>query len=147
MSKGNSEPDPELVRQIEEAQATLNKILSLVKGGVAPAKPPKRARAKKSGGDSSSSAALDFSMGLRAFVKKHKSGKSGAQKFTLLLAYLAKGDGKKAVALDEIVREWKTMTALLGSYNNVHALRAREADLVDSKEGLYLLRPGWKDRL
>jgi hypothetical protein len=69
----------------------------------------------------------------------------GPQKFTLLLAYLTKGDPKKQLPLVEIEKQWSKMTALLGKWNRAHTIRAKEHEWVDSpKTGTYVLLPGWK---
>jgi len=72
---------------------------------------------------------------------------SGPKKFTLLLAYLAKGDLKKVIALEEIQKQWNKMTAksLLGmEFNRFYPASAKENDWVNSeKNGSYNLRPAW----
>ncbi|MBP6012472.1 MAG: hypothetical protein KBA31_09620 [Alphaproteobacteria bacterium] len=143
MPKGHSDPQVELIHHIETARAMLDKALSLVKSNGGPA----RAGKVVAPPNNDPAADFDISMGLRAFVKKYASGKSGAHKFTLLLAHLAGGEVGKGVPLEEVVKQWNSMTALLGAYNHAHPLRAREADLVESKEGSYLLRSGWKEHL
>src|ERR1700674_2852753 len=59
---------------------------------------------------------IDFSVPIRAFTKKHCLGMSGAKKFTLVLAYLSKGDSAKKVPLSDIEDNWNRMTSksLLG---------------------------------
>src|ERR1700738_843848 len=53
---------------------------------------------------------IDFSMSMRAFVKKHTPGMNGAKKFALLLAYLTKGEASKKVPFNELRRQWNRMT-------------------------------------
>lgn len=95
-----------------------------------------------------SSESLDFSMGIRGFVKRHAKGMSGPKKFTLLLAYLAKGDLDKTILFVEIKKHWNNLTAksLLGmEYNSFFASSAKESDWVKTeKNGSYNLRPSWK---
>ncbi len=93
-------------------------------------------------------AALDFTMSLRPFVKKYSDAMNGAKKFTLLLAYLTKGDVTKTVALSEIETQWNKMTGkeLLGMrFNRLYSSQARDNDWASTeKAGAYRLRPSWK---
>ena len=85
---------------------------------------------------------------MRAFVKKYKAGLNGSKKFTLLLAYLSKGDISKTVELSEIETHWNKMTSknLLGmKFNRLYTSEARENDWASTeKPGIYRLRPTWK---
>lgn len=92
------------------------------------------------------SVTLDFSMPIRAFMKKHANRLSGPRKFVLLVAYLTKGDLNKRVSMIEVKKRWSRLTSLLGGeFNGAHSSRARENDWVNTeKAGLYHLRPGWK---
>ena len=91
---------------------------------------------------------LDFSMPIRAFVKKYASGMSGPRKFTLLVAYLSRGDSGKNILLSSLEKEWGRMTSksLLGmKFNSFYTARAKENDWVESKKkGEYNLRPEWQ---
>jgi hypothetical protein len=70
---------------------------------------------------------------------------SGAQKFTLLLAHLTKGDTKKEVALATIQKQWSKLKGSLGDWNPAHSTRAKDREWVDSpKSGTYVLLSGWK---
>jgi hypothetical protein len=95
-----------------------------------------------------SSITLDYSMPMRPFVKRHGVDMGGPKKFTLLLAYLAKGDLKKTIQFVEIKKHWNKMTAksLLGmEFNTFYPASAKENDWVNSeKNGSYNLRPSWK---
>ncbi len=88
-------------------------------------------------------------MQIRAFVKKYAKNMSGGKKFTLLVAYLTKGDASKRVALAAIEKHWNKMTAkgLLGmKFNRLYTSRARENDWASTeKTGSYHLRPAWKE--
>jgi hypothetical protein len=91
---------------------------------------------------------LDFEKPLRPFIKQYAKGMSGPNKFTLLLARLVRGDLKKQVPLNEIQAHWDKMTSksLLDlEFNHFFPAQARENDWVESKKGLYNLRPSWKD--
>lgn len=91
---------------------------------------------------------LDFTMRERAFVKRYAKGMSGPEKFTLLLACLAKGDLRKNIKLAEIKKYWNRMTknSLLGmEFNLFYSSEAKEQDWVETKKhGEYNLRPSWK---
>lgn len=106
---------------------------------VAPAKPdsPPARVAKKS---------VNFSTPIRAFVKQHARNMSGAKKFTLLKAYLAKGEIGKEVQMTEIEKQWNKMKPLLGGkLNRAHSTRAKESGCVDSpKYGVYVILPDWQ---
>jgi hypothetical protein len=93
-----------------------------------------------------SSTAFVFSLNPRAFMKKYGRGRSGAEKFTLLLACLAKGDVAKDVTLQTIQSHWGKMTGLIGKFNPAHSIRARDNGWVDTKKvGVYVLTESWKD--
>jgi hypothetical protein len=64
---------------------------------------------------------LDFSLPVRAFVKRHAKSVGGPQKFTVLLARLSGGKTGAAVALKEIEKTWKRMTGPIGGkYNSAY---------------------------
>lgn len=90
---------------------------------------------------------IDFSINERAFVKRYTTDKSGPKKFTLLLAYLAKGEVDKNIELSEIKKHWRKMTskALLGKFNMFYPNDAKTRGWIDSKEyGNYNLTSEWK---
>jgi hypothetical protein len=96
-------------------------------------------------------AKLDFTKSERAFVKAHASGLSGARKFVLLVAYLAKAVVGKEVQLNEVQKRWNKMTsaALLGcKFNRFYSNTAKDDGWVDTrKKGIYVLTPAWKNAL
>lgn len=132
--------DRAFVTQLRQARDLLDGVIQQLETG-SPQKPQSRDKAEKP-----SVGEIDFSTPLRPFIKKHSAGKSGAQKFALLVAYLTKGDQKRTVSLAEVEKEWSRMTELLGGkFNGAHSGRARDNDLVATeKAGLYRLRPNWK---
>ena len=145
MPKGNSKTQ-QLVDHIEEARSTLDAALKLLR---ADGKEPKQTKtARISRAVPMKTGTLDFTMPIRPFVKKYSASMNGAQKFTLLLAYLAKGDSTKTVALSEIEGQWNKMTSkgLLGiKFNRFHPAQARDNDWASTeKAGAYRLRPSWK---
>lgn len=90
---------------------------------------------------------IDFSINERAFVKRYATDKSGPKKFTLLLAYLAKGEIEKNIELSEIKKHWGKMTSktLLGKFNMFYPNDAKTRGWIDSKEyGSYNLTNEWK---
>lgn len=90
---------------------------------------------------------INFNLNQNAFVNKYANGKSGKEKFTLLVAFLAKGDETADVALKDIERLWNRMTAktLLGvKFNRLYTSEAKTKGWVDSpKTGFYRLAAGW----
>jgi len=99
---------------------------------------------KITGGD------VDFSLNERAFVRRYAVGKGGPKRFTLLLAYLSKGEVNKNVELSEIKKHWNKMAAktLLGKFNMFYPNDAKTRGWVDSKEyGVYNLTNEWKNVL
>jgi len=90
-------------------------------------------------------ATVNLSSPIRPFVKKHARGMGGAQKFTLLLAHITKGDTKKEVTLATIQKQWSKLKGTLGDWNRAHSTRAKDQEWVDSpKNGTYVLLSGWK---
>jgi len=96
---------------------------------------------------SSRHSALSFDHNARAFMKRYGRDLSGPQKFTLLLARLAKGDVTRQVALAELEKHWNSMKSLMdGPFNRAHSNRAKDNGWVDSPErGIYVLTPSWKE--
>lgn len=91
---------------------------------------------------------LDFSVNIRAYAKKYLSELSGPKKFTLLLAYLTKGEIGKDVPIEELIRTWNKMKAknMLGKYNASYSDKAKVRGLVNStKYGQYHLLKNWKE--
>lgn len=93
---------------------------------------------------------IDFSLNERAFVKRYAADKSGPKKFTLLLAYLSKGEINKNVELSEIRKYWNKMATktLLGKFNRFYPNNAKTHGWIDSKEyGNYNLTNEWQNVL
>lgn len=92
---------------------------------------------------------LSFDMNLLAFMSKYARGRSGHQKFTLLLARLAKGSVAQQVPSAELKKQWNKMTAVLGGkYNHAYANRAKAGGWVDTpKHGVFTLSNSWKEAL
>lgn len=90
---------------------------------------------------------VDFELPVRAFIKKHASGKSGPEKFALLLGRMTKGNILSIVAGSDLQSEWNSMTSLMGGkYNTAYPTRAKERGWIDSpKSGSFTLLPGWTE--
>lgn len=143
MSKENSMADVRAL--VEQAHVLLGRVLIALGE-----EPPTTGRLKRRSSAPVKAAAysVDFDTPFRAFVKQHASGMSGARKFTLLAAYISKGDVKKSVDLAEIKQHWSKVKAkgLLGmDFNPKYTSEAKEHDRVDASAGAYVLRPSWKD--
>lgn len=138
--------DQDLILHIQDARDALDAALAILNGGGSA--PKKKQATKVLGAARQSSGALDFTMPLRAFVKKYSNGMNGAKKFALLLAYLSGGDASKTVNLADIETQWNRMTAkgLLGmKFNRLYSSEARDNDwAATEKSGVYRLRPSWK---
>ncbi len=144
MRNANREIDSFVTEQITEARAILDRVLKYLSIDLSSSTAAKKAKERSR----KSSMSVDFSMPLRAFVKKYGAGMAGPKKFVLVLAYLAKGNPDGEVALTEIENQWNRMTSktLLGmKFNRFYTAQAKENDWVDtSKQGSYHLRPNWK---
>lgn len=93
---------------------------------------------------------VDFSLNKKAFVKRYASDKSGPKKFTLLLAFLVRGDVDKEIEIGEIMKNWSKMSAknLLSKFNRYYPNNAQTQGWVDSKKrGSYNLTKEWKNVL
>lgn len=93
---------------------------------------------------------IDFSINERAFVKRYAVDKSGPKKFTLLLAYFAKGEVDKNFDLSDIKNHWNKMSAknMLGKFNMFYPNDAKNRGWIDSKEyGKYNLTNEWNNVL
>lgn len=91
--------------------------------------------------------AVNFSLNPNAFISKYAQGKTGKEKFTWLVALLARGDEAVDVPMKEIEKLWNRMTAksLLGmKFNYKYSNEAKTNGWVDSpKTGSYRLAAGW----
>jgi hypothetical protein len=99
---------------------------------------------KSDGGDSPE---INFSLNIRAFVKRYATNKSGPRKFILLLAYMAKGEVGKSVELNVIRMQWNKMSAksLLGEFNRFYPNEAKTRGWADSERyGSYCLTDEWE---
>ena len=123
-----------------EGEATL-----VPTGGVPPARkvPEKKVRPIVT-----ARATPDFSLPLRAFMKRYAKGLGGPQKFTLLVAKLSGGKTGPSISLGELEKTWNRMTALMGKFNPAYTTRAKDNGWVDTpKTGYYALRSSWTGAL
>ena len=91
---------------------------------------------------------LDFELPRRAFVKKYSSRTmSGAQKFVLLLASLAKGKTDVTIPVQDLQRAWGSMTERMGGkFNPAYTTRAKDNGWINTpKKGVYELRASWRE--
>jgi len=89
--------------------------------------------------------ALDFTLPARAFIRRYARKMTGPQKFTALLAWLAKGKAEVSIDFQRIRRDWDRMTEPMGGkFNPAYTTRAVDNGWVESpKKGTYRLRSGW----
>lgn len=90
----------------------------------------------------------NFTLPLRPFANKYARGKSGPEKFALVLAHMTKAKLRVPVNLTTIRKEWGKMTELLEDFNFAYTTRAKNNGWVDSpKKNAYTLLPGWTEIL
>ena len=92
---------------------------------------------------------LDFGLHARAFMKRFGSGLGGPQRFTLLLAHMAKGKAGVAISAEDLRKQWSKMKGPMGGdFYTMFGTRAKDAGWVDTaKKGQYALRANWADAL
>lgn len=108
-----------------------------------------RSKPKQEGGTTAPTE-MDFSLNERAFVKRYAAKKSGPKKFTLLLAYLAKGKLEENISLRDIKKHWNKMETktLLGKFNQFYSSEAKTRGWVDvGGYGIYKLTKEWEQVL
>jgi hypothetical protein len=88
----------------------------------------------------------DYSLNPKAYTKRYGTGMTGARTFTLLIAYLAKGEVGKEVAFAEIEKLWNSMTSVIGnSFNRKYPNTAKTEGWVNStSRGAYTLTSEWQ---
>jgi len=90
---------------------------------------------------------IDFKLNSRAFMNRYGKSMNGQKRFTLLLAYIAKGEIGKEVLLAEIQSVWNTMSAIMGGkFNYKYPTTAKTFGWVDSKKkAFYCLGASWNE--
>jgi hypothetical protein len=98
---------------------------------------------------STTTSSLSFSLNARAFMNTYGKGKSGSQRFTLLVAHMAKGKIAAQISLERIESTWNRMKAVMGGpFNAAHTTRAKERGWIDSpRRGMYELSNDWKEAM
>ncbi len=87
---------------------------------------------------------INFSLNERAYAEKYCKTISSAGKFTLLVAYIARGDEKSEVSYALIKDLWERMKIIIGKYNPAYSDQAKRGGWVDpAKKGFYKLNPSW----
>ncbi len=154
MSKGNNpQHTTEVLQKLEQIKTLVDECLSELTEGLEPHRQSSSKSSKKRTPSAPLTAnriqKIDFSIPILPFVTKYAKGMSGPKKFTLIVAYLVKGDAKANITLKDVEAQWNKMTAkyLLGTkFNRFSSAQAKQNDWVDSrKTGTYYLRPSWKD--
>ena len=96
-------------------------------------RPARRTTGAKPQKKPSARASLDFSLPVRAFVRRHAKGLGGPQKFTVLLARLSGGKTGVAITLKEMEKAWNRMTEPMGGrFNPAYTTRAKDNGWVDN---------------
>ena len=93
---------------------------------------------------------VTFSIPIRAFVKKYGRQLSGPKRFTILVAYLCRGQVGLPVLNTDVEKHWNKMKPLLGGkkLNYAYATRAKEPGWIDSpSRGKYVLCASWRGAL
>jgi hypothetical protein len=130
------------LQTLRQIQALINEALSEAPLGKKP-KAPKEP-AKPAPGATS----LSFDMNILAFTNKYARRLSGPSKFTLVVAYLVKGNLSGQVSYQDIMGQWNKMKTVLGDPNGAHANRAKGKGWVEPAEyGMWKLTSGWKEAL
>ncbi|OGF64263.1 hypothetical protein A2661_00770 [Candidatus Giovannonibacteria bacterium RIFCSPHIGHO2_01_FULL_45_24] len=130
--------DNQLITRVEKAEKDIADLKKAVFGN-------NRPKPKIKG---SSHQEPDFSLNIRAFVKRYAAGKSGPKRFVLLLAFLTKSEVGVDVELEKVRNEWSKMSAknLLGKFNRFYPNEAKTQGWADSKaHGTYCLTNAWKE--
>jgi hypothetical protein len=126
-----------LVTRIEKLEKDVNELKKTVLSGKPKSTPKKNETNVK----------IDLDIPIRAYAKRYAAGKSGPQKFVLILAHLAKGDVGKNIEINNLRAQWSKMSGknLLGEYNSFYSDRAKTEGWVDSpKHSIYCLTKEWR---
>jgi hypothetical protein len=135
------------LRQIQElVEACLGAVNSADTSHAA--SPSQRKQARKKDPLGLSTEKPDFELPLRPFVNTYGRKMTGAARFALVLAHMAKGRTAVEVELASITRAWSKMTGLLDEFNRSYPTRAKDKGWVDSpKKHVYVLLPRWTEIL
>jgi len=144
MRQGSSQEDKLILQRLGQIRDLVDETIGLLAKTNRPAKT--KTRNRRSNPPPADSSNLDHSMPIRAFFKKYQAGLSGPKKFTLLVAYLSKGNLQKSVPTADLRKNWNKMKGLLGfEFNTFYSTSAKDSDWVDAEKNSYRLRPSWKE--
>ena len=89
---------------------------------------------------------IEFSMNERAYAQKFCRPKSGPAKFTLLVAFLVRGEESKEIPYTEVKKLWERMTVIIGKFNPAYSDAAKRLGSVTTpKKGFYQLAGTWRE--
>ena len=128
---------PAIVKRIERLEKTVEQLKRVVLGSSREAKQLTEEETAK----------INFSLNIRTFINRYAADKSRPKRFVLLLAHIAKGEIGRNIEIEEIRKQWNTMSAknLLGKYNRFYPNEAKTQGWVDSKKyGTYCLTDEWR---
>ncbi|MFA6432309.1 MAG: hypothetical protein WCV82_00615 [Candidatus Paceibacterota bacterium] len=133
---------------LKEINKKLDKILFILGGQV---KEPMRSRSPSSvkslqKGTTFDAHTINFNQNNRAFFKKYIGDMTGPEKYTLTLAFCAKGKIGLPVESEKINNLWNKLFVIFGGKltSRTYATRAKEKGWIDSnKHGEYFLRDQW----
>lgn len=137
---------------VEKLRASLKQVENLIADcleAMSEQAPARRVRREpRSQNGMGASVKPDLSLPFRPFMHRYARGKSGDEKFALILAHLTKGDVKTETKLEAVSRAWSKMKGLLGNFNLAYPTRAKDKGWVDSpRTGVYVLLPRWTEIL
>lgn len=91
---------------------------------------------------------IQFNLNVRAFFKKYSKGLTGPKNFTLVAAFLSKGQVGKSISAENIADCWNKNFSFLGGKkltSRTYGTRAKENEWLDSKKyGFYELTSKWQ---
>jgi hypothetical protein len=144
MRQGSSQEGELILRLLGQIRDLVDETIGLLGKTNRPAKTKVGNRTPKA--PPADSSKLDYGMPIRAFFKKYQAGLSGPKKFTLLVAYLSKGNLQKSVPTADLRKNWNKMKGLLGfEFNTFYSTSAKDSDWVNAERNSYRLRPSWKE--
>jgi len=144
MRQGNSQEGELILRLLGQIRDLVDETIGLLGKTNRPAKTKVGNRTPKP--PPADSSKLDYGMPIRAFFKKYQAGLSGPKKFTLLVAYLSKGNLQQSVPTADLRKNWNRMKGLLGfEFNTFYSTSAKDSDWVNAEKNAYRLRPSWKE--
>jgi len=130
-----------ILQKIKQAQGLLQECMDNLSPARKPAIVMKKTANKQSSG-------INFEQEERPFFKNNINKKMNGQKrFTLVVAYLARGLNDKRISKNEIEKIWKKVGVFMGEpCKNIYGTRAKDDEYLFSPEhGVYMLGNKWKN--